>query len=304
MSDTPDVSSKISTNRRRFLAQAGMGVAGVAGLGVLGMDQRAAHAFHLNTDVEIANFALNLEYLEAEFYLRAAFGTGLREGETSGVGEKGQVLGGSQVPFRSSIIRQIAEEIAMDEKRHVLFLRSALGNQKVARPRINLGNSFTLAARAAGVIGPNQTFNPFADEDSFLLGAFIFEDVGVTAYKGAIRFIDSPAVREGAAGLLAVEAYHAGTIRTLLFERGQRNPALITAANRISDLRDDLDGPEDLDQGITTNGRPGGRANIVPTDENGLAFSRNARQVLNIVYFGAGRSKGGFFPQGLNGTIR
>jgi hypothetical protein len=295
-------STTVSTNRRRFLAQAGIGVAGIAGLGVLGVDQLSAHADEA-LDINILNFALNLEYLEAEFYLRAAFGTGLGDGETGGVGEKGSVLGGSKVPFKTSVIRQYAEEIAMDERNHVLFLRSALGKQRVARPRINLQNSFTFAARAAGVVGPDQNFNPFADEDSFLLGAFIFEDVGVTAYKGAAPLISNKGFLEAAAGLLAVEAYHAGEIRTVLFARGQDNPALIVAANKISNLRDGVDGPDNRDQGITTNGQADGPANIVPTDNNGLAFSRSARQVLNIVYLGVDRSEGGFFPKGLNGAI-
>jgi hypothetical protein len=303
MSDATEVSTKSGTNRRRFLAQAGIaGVAGVAGLGLLGTDQTVVHA-DAALDRNILNFALNLEYLEAEFYMRAAFGTGLTSNETGGVGDTGKVSGGSKVRFESDIIQQYAEEIALDERAHVNLLRSVLGKAAVARPEINLSSSFTAAARAAKVIGPDDTFDPFADENSFLLGAFIFEDVGVTAYKGAAPLISNKKILEAAAGLLAVEAYHAGEIRTVLFARGQEAPALINAANKISDLRDSVDGPDDRDQGISRNSRANGQANIVPTDENGLAFSRNTRQVLNIVYLG-GSSRGGFFPSGLNGAIR
>jgi hypothetical protein len=139
-----------------------------------------------------------------------------------------------------------------------------------------------------------QTFDPFADEVSFLLGAFVFEDVGVTAYKGAARLLTNPDILEAAAGLLAVEAYHAGTVRTVLYSRGVIDPV-----QKISDLRDAADGPGDMDQGIVTDGA----ANIVPTDANGLAYSRSAAQVLNIVYLGGASANYGFFPNRLNGLI-
>ncbi len=50
----------------------------------------------------------------------------------------------------------------------------------------------------------------------------------------------------------------------------------------------------------------GGHANLVPTDANGIAFSRSTRQVLNIVYLNPDENnhQGGFFPAGLNGAVR
>jgi hypothetical protein len=209
------------------------------------------------------------------------------------------------VTFTTPAIQQYAEEIAMDEQAHVKFLRAALAPSRrkdpgpVARPAIDLSASFTAAAVAAGVITAGQTFDPFADEASFLLGAFIFEDVGVTAYKGAAPILRDPDILAAAAGILAVEAYHAGEIRTLLYGLGQTTPSLITAAQKISDLRDTADADGDSDQGVTD---ADGNANIVPTDSNGLAFSRTFEQVLSIVYLG-NAAGGGFFPQRLNGLI-
>jgi hypothetical protein len=77
---------------------------------------------------------------------------------------------------------------------------------------------------------------------------------------------------------------------------------LRNAANAISDARDRLDGPDDLDQGIVMNGK----ANIVPSDADGRAFARTPQQVLRIVYLTdrAGVGGGGIFPNGMNGNIR
>lgn len=273
-----------------------LSTAGIAAIGALSGTLAAAGSATAATvtDADILNFALNLEYLEAEFYLRAATGRGLASGEIEGQGRLGAVSGGRKVPFKSSVVRTYAQEIAEDEHAHVKFLRAALGSAAVARPAIDLDRSFTLAARAAGLVGPSQKFDAFANENNFLLAAFLFEDVGVTAYKGAAPLISSKGVLEAAAGLLAVEAYHAGEIRSVLYSRG-----LFMAARAISDARDALDGPGDKDQGI----RRENGANIVPTDMNGLAFSRSTSEVLNIVYLGGASGNFGFFPNRVNGLI-
>ena len=248
-------------------------------------------------DSDILNFALNLEYLEAEFYLRAVNGTGLAPSEVTGEGNQGKVTGGSKVPFTTAVVRQYATEIANDEHNHVLFLRKALGPYKVAEPTIDLVSSFTDAAIAAGLISKGQTFDPFSSEDNFLLGAFIFEDVGVTAYHGASPLIRNKAYLLAAAGILGTEAYHASEIRLLILQNGLAN-----AANKISAARAALDGSPNggHDQGVTVNGVP----NIVPTDANGLTFARTFKEVKNIVYLGGEANEFGFFPKLLNGRIR
>ena len=258
-------------------------------------------------DPEILNFALNLEYLEAQFYSFAAFGVGLPDSLLNGAGTRGQVTGGRQVNFTDNLVRLYAREIAQDERAHVAFLRQALGAAAVAQPAINISGdangAFTAAARAAGVVPATGTFDPYASDENFLLGAFIFEDVGVTAYKGAAPLITNKTFLDAAAGILAAEAYHAGLIRTVLYGKGVQMPMLREATEQISDARDSLDDPSDKDQGVQR--RNDNMSNIVPSDANGIAFSRAPGDVLNIVYLTQmAAAQGGFFPNGVNGAIR
>ena len=265
------------------------------------------------TDADILNFALNLEYLEAQFYSFAATGSGLSNNLLTGTGTQGGVIGGRRVNFTDPVVSQYAQEIAQDEIAHVRFLREALGSSAVAQPSIDVGGTdpngaFSNAARAAGLVGPGQVFDPYANDENFLLGAFIFEDVGVTAYKGAAPLITSKVFLEAAAGILAVEAYHASLIRTVLYGKGIATPApqLIEATEKISNARDSLDGDFDNDQGVrNVSNQFGTASNIVPLDGNGLAYSRSAGQTLNIVYLNRmAVDRGGFFPNGVNGNIR
>lgn len=316
-------SAENDTDRRAFLRAAGIGGLGVVGASALGtLGGTAASASPRNaataraaaapaaapSDGAVLNFALNLEYLEAQFYSYAVTGKGIPDSLTGGTGTQGRVVGGRAVRFRSKRVKQYAEEIASDERQHVEFLRTALGEAKVSQPEIDLQGSFTAAAQAAGIVQPGHSFDAFACEENFLLAAYLFEDVGVTAYKGAAPLITNKTYLEAAAGILAVEAYHAGNIRSALYEHeggllgtGLFGRDLREASVKLSDARDSLDGATDLDQGVV-DGK--GNANIVPTDGNGVAFSRSAGQVLNVVYLtNTQANSGGFFPKGVNGEI-
>ena len=300
-------SAETAIDRRRLLSMAGIAGVGAAAALVTSAGPAAAESSNTATpaagapsDASILNFALNLEYLEAEFYLRSTTGIGLPDSLTTGTGTRGNVTGGRAVPFKTAAIRKFAQEIASDEKQHVAFLRSALGAAAVSRPAISLDASFTAAALAAGLIVKGQKFDPYANELNFLFAAFIFEDVGVTAYKGAAPFIANKTYLSAAAGILAVEAYHAGVIRTTLYAEGIQTPTVYASVQKISDARDSLDGRSDDDQGIGT----AAVANLVPTDANSIAFGRTPDQVLNVVYLNSERVRsGGFFPAGVNGSI-
>lgn len=290
-------SATTEVDRRKLFAMVGLAGAGAAAATMVG--GTAADAATVS-DGAILNFALNLEYLEAEFYLHAVSGEGLKKEFLGGVGRYGGVIGGHKVPWtKGSPIYRFAHEIAHDEHQHVNYLRTGLGASAVTRPTINFTDAFTGAARAAGVVGPKGTFDPFANETNFLLGAFLFEDVGVTAYKGAAPLISNKGYLEAAAGILAVEAYHAGQIRSSLFRMAEDNHGLWDVVQKLSDARDAVDDNTQNDQSI----RIGNATNIQPTDANSIAFSRTPGAVLNIVYLNTTKapvSSGGFFPNGVN----
>jgi hypothetical protein len=273
-------------------------------------------------DLAVLSFALQLEYLEGNYYSYATSGNSIPAALQTGIGTQGAVVTGSgagaarAVAFTDPVVQQYAREIAADEIAHITFLRTALGAAAPAQPAINLSGSasvtlasgatavgaFTAAARAAGVIGPAEIFDPFANDTNFLIGSYLLTDVGVSAYRGSARLITNKTFLEASAGILATEAYHDGVIRASLFNLGLAMPVLFTNIQRISDTRDSLDGSTETDQGIGTAAAP----NLVPTDANGLVLGRSATQVLNVVYqtAAAGATGGGFFPVGVNGSIR
>ena len=311
--------AKRRDERRDFFKLAGGFAAGAAGTLALtacgghGSTSSTASAQSSSTapsDVDILNFALNLEYLESNFYSYAANGTSIDPSLMGGTGTQGTVIAGQKANLSTTLVKNYVVEIASDEINHVKFLRSALGTSAVAMPTIDVSasptGSFSMAAQAAGLVPAGTAFNPYANDEAFLLGAYIFEDVGVTAYHGASTLIASKTYLDAAAGILAVEAYHAGLIRTALYALGLQNPAPAidpyAATAAISALRAKLDGTNNDDQGIGS----ATTSNIVPTDGNSLAFDRTTAEVLNIVYGqpkGSAAKMGLFFPNGVNGNI-
>ena len=325
----------IVKSRRKMLS---LGTTALAGL-VLGGVTKKAEAATL-TDTDILNFALNLEYLEANFYNLAINGVTIDKLSTpigiTGTGTQGTVVtkaSFAKVPFAIATIKAYATETAIEEGKHVSFLRGALGSSAVAQPQIDLVNSFNMLAVAAG-IGP--TFDPFSSDAFFLIGAYIFEDVGVTAYHGAAGSITSSSNLSAAVGIHAVEAYHAGLVRTAINAldanptlSGVPTGTLTNLTQKISAARSLLANPTSApttqttdggikaadDQGIdntvkvalNTNSATFPSTTIVDADNNSIGFARTPQQILSIVTgvspAASSGNEGVFFPGGLNGNI-
>jgi Ferritin-like domain len=327
--ETQQLDDIIVKSRRKMLS---LGTTALAGLVFAGATKKA-QAQAAITDNDILNFALNLEYLEANFYNLAVNGVTIDNLSTpigiTGTGTQGVVVtkpNFAAVPFTNTTIKAYAIETSLEEGKHVNFLRGALGSVAVAQPQIDLVNSFNALAMAAGIA---PTFDPFASDANFLIGAYIFEDVGVTAYHGAAGAISSSAILAAAVGIHAVEAYHAGLVRTAInsYDAASTTPGtLIKYTQQISALRSKLANPTGTtqitngglmadDQGIdntqmvalqgTSATYPS--TTIVDADNNSIGFARSPSQILAIVTdtapTAASPHTGLFFPNGVNGNI-
>ena len=137
MKSGPKNSNDSNMSRRTFFTGAGV-AAGVLIAGCGGSSSSSTSSSPTTsptaptlTDTDYLNFALNLEYLEAEFYLHAATGSGLASTDSGNATSK--TSGGTQVPGLTAVQSQYIYEIAQNELDHVRFLRSALASS--ARPR-------------------------------------------------------------------------------------------------------------------------------------------------------------------------
>ncbi|PBB79257.1 hypothetical protein CK218_20900 [Mesorhizobium sp. WSM3879] len=285
------VTPSLHVCRRRAL-QIGLGATLASAAGIAATSSAVAQDDI--KDEDIFRFALNLEYMEAEYYLRGTTGKGI---EDSDIGSKpGDVVGGKKVAFDTPALGEFMREVAENELAHVRFYRKTLASNAVDRPAIDFDAGFAAVAKAAGL---GDDFDAFGNQMNFVLGGMLFEDVGVTAYAGAATVLKNKEFLAAAAGILAVEAYHMGMARSSLYRMGEK---AWKAANAVSDARDKIDGNEDKDQGIQVDGK----ANVVPSTPDAIAFTRTPQEVLRIVYLTdqSGVSKGGFYPNGMNGTLK
>ncbi len=146
-------------------------------LGALNNGFHLASAKDFGSDIDVLNYALTLEYLEAEFYRQ---------------GNKASLVTGKE--------KQYLMQIGADEASHVATLTSTiqkLGGTPVGAPAVDFGGAFE-------------------SRKSYLTTAHIFENKGVGAYLGAAGFVKDKMILQAAAGIFGVEARHAAVVGNLL----------------------------------------------------------------------------------------
>jgi len=307
-------------NERREFFRAALGAAAVTAAGASALAIATSASAAVIADNDMLRYLTQLDYLAGQYFSFATTGAGLPAalltGQTTDVA--GTATGARQVTFTDPVVAQYATEIAQDLTANITWLRTQLGADGiVAQPAIDLGTTATGAfskfAQAANIVAAGGTFDPYSGDANFLLGAFMIEDVIVTAYINAIPNIVDKTILAGISGILATHSHHAAMIRALLYAKGVATPALRTQADAISGVRDNLDGvPTIDDHGISPVTIPAGNvlagslvSTIAPVAANGSIIGRSSGTVLNIFYLNStAASSGGFFTAGLNGAIK
>ncbi|CAJ2662542.1 unnamed protein product [Trifolium pratense] len=242
----------------------------------------------ISLDVDLLEFSLNLEYLEAEFFLFGAMGIGL-DGIAPELADGGP----------PSYWCQNSQTKGQCDPRNHWAIKSTV--KGFPRPLLDLSkSSFAKLMDKAFGRPLHPPFDPYANDINFLLASYLIPYVGLTGYVGANPFLQNVASRQLVAGLLGVESGQDAVIRTLLYERRalKVKPYGVSVAEftyRISNLRNILGNGGLKDVGVS---------NILVGDATSLSYSRSPREILRIIY-GSGHESipGGFYPKGGNGRI-
>jgi hypothetical protein len=187
----PDLNERIDAGKRSLFSRYAMPAIALtsAPLVLAAASQEAFAAGGLPQKVvDVLNFALTLEYLEAAFY-------------KTGNGTSGLIPSKYQSLFRT---------IGSHETAHVALLKSALGSAAVEAPEVD----FTAGGKYADV---------FSNFTTFATLSATFEDLGVAAYKGQAGNLAGTAVLTTALQIHSVEARHASAVRPLIGKAGAPN---------------------------------------------------------------------------------
>ncbi len=174
--------------------------------------------------LDILNYALTLEYLEATFYTQALGGAGTIGGEvppSSATFTRSRITGARQLAGLGGRIRRSAYGFLTDirdhEVEHVQFLRGQIGAEAAVDPCTFVDFSSVLE-----------------NVGSFLETAQLLENTGVMAYDGAIRYVDDGDVLQAGAEIATVEARHASYLN--LINRDSPFPAAFDVGKKPSEI--------------------------------------------------------------------
>ena len=187
----PEVFEKLDTRRNmmKSFANASGKIALASIPFALGSMFQKAYGRNTDAITDVLQFALTLEYLEAEFY-------------TKGNAAPGLIPAVDQPAFQS---------ISTHETAHVNFLKTtitSLGQTPVAKP------NFDFTAGSGSMAGP--FVGVFTTYAIFLAVSQTFEDTGVRAYKGQAGALQAnPTVLTAALRIHSVEARHAAHVRLI-----------------------------------------------------------------------------------------
>lgn len=204
-SDHPDsddgVSRRDAIDRLRTL---GLGAAALSLPFALVGRPRVARAQSMGDAVEVLNYALTLEYLEAAYYRQGLDAT-LASGDALLTGDARTIYG----------------QIAAHEDAHVAVLTDTIDQ---------LGGTPVEFADADFDFTAGGAFDPFGDYATFLLLSQAFEDTGVRAYKGQAAALTGNELLTPALQIHSVEARHAAEVRRLRAAQGASLKPWITQA--------------------------------------------------------------------------
>ncbi|KAK2996956.1 hypothetical protein RJ639_026395 [Escallonia herrerae] len=262
-------------------------------------------------DIDMMQFAENLEHLEADFFLWSALGYGLDQ-VAPWLAMGGPPPIGAQKANLDALTQHIIEEFGYEEVGHLRALKTTVGG--FPRPLLDLSvhNFAKLFDQAFGypLVPP---FDPYRDSLSYMLASYVIPYVGLVGYVGTNPNINGYITKRLLAGLLGVEAGQDAVIRSYLYERAKEvvHPYNHTVAEftiRISELRNQLAMCGIKDEGIIVPLELGAEnrtmTNVLSANYDSLSYRRTPQEILRIVY-GTGNEHvpGGFYPHGGNGRI-